>query len=100
MTRLFTKKAPKAPGRLAFHIHQVVSTLQPTIWSHVSHNNFFQLVACVLSQSCGIQATKMSRVSGDTGHAAHSSNDPDKATSTGGIRFTQEFICVKITKRG
>ena len=43
MTRLLAKKAPNAPGKLAFHTHQVVSIFHKNMCMYARPNNFFQL---------------------------------------------------------
>ena len=65
-----------APGSDAFHIHHVVSTFQMNIVMYVSPKKPALLIGLLSNHNNGIHAIKMSKVSGDVGHAAHNKIPP------------------------
>ena len=93
--KLLAKKAAIAPGCDAFHIHQVVATFQVNMVIQVSAKNCRLLFTRSSINSNGIHATKMRKVRGETGHAAHNKIPLMKARK----RFCERFkinVYVKI----
>lgn len=91
------KKAPNAPGSDAFHIHHVVVMFHINMVMYVNPKNVALLFTLVSRYNKGIHATKMSNVSGDTGHAAHNKIPPEIAKSQLMNGF-KKIISIKITE--
>jgi len=93
INKLLARNAATAPGADAFHIHQVVATFQMNMVTYVSQKNFLRLSTFVSNQSNGVHATKMSNVSGDTGHAAKSNRPEAMARKRFVNRFKKMIYC-------
>jgi hypothetical protein len=86
------KNAPRAPGTEALIIHQVVAMFQVNIARYVSAKNFFRLLVTDSIHSKGIHATKINKVSGDTGQDAQRRRPQPSAEKRGTKFFKTMFI--------
>jgi hypothetical protein len=70
MSKLFARKAAMPPGNVELIIHQVVDTFHISMATYVQRKKFLLLIPCNSIHNNGMNATKMRKVRGETGHDA------------------------------
>ena len=87
INKLLARKAAMPPGKVELMIHHVVDTFHINMDTYVQMKKFLLLMPCISIQNNGTKATKMRKVSGDTGHAANSNKPEANERMPGCILF-------------